>query len=392
MRLAVVTSHPVQYYAPLFRELAGQVDLTVFYGCRPEPSDQAKAGFGVGFEWDIDLTSGYRSQFLDNRARHPGLAGFSGISTPEIGQRLREGGFDAVLLIGWHKKFLLQALLAAKRIGLPVLERGDSHLQTPRSRLKRIAKELAYPVFLRQFDAALAVGAMNRDYWLHYRYPAAKVFSSPHCVDTAWFASRATHSARALLRQQLGIDPAAPVVLFAGKLVDFKQPLQIVEAASLIRQSGVPAELLVAGDGPLRQAVMDRAAALGLRLHMPGFCNQSQMPAAFAAADALVLASNGQETWGLVANEALASGTPAIVSDRVGCAPDLAKSFGDRVVFEFGNVGAMVDRLAAVLDSPPSSEMMAAFNQMFSISSAIGGIVSAMASLVEKHADIDERG
>ena len=389
MRFAVVTSHPVQYYAPLFRELAEQVDLTVFYGYRPEPSDQAKAGFGVGFEWDVDLTTGYGAQFLDNRAKHPGLAGFWGISTPEIGKRLSEGGFDAVLLIGWHKKFLLQALLAAKQIGLPVLMRGDSHLQTPRSHLKRIAKEIAYPIFLRQFDAALAVGEMNRAYWRHYRYPAARIFSSPHCVDTAWFASRATNSARVLLRQQLEIGPAVPVVLFAGKLVDFKQPLQIVEAASLIRRSGVPAELLVAGDGPLRQAVMDRAAALGLRLHMLGFCNQSQMPAAFAAADALVLASNGQETWGLVANEALASGTPAIVSDRVGCAPDLAKSFGDRVVFEFGNVGAMVDRLAAVLDSPPSSEMMAAFNQMFSISSAMSGIVSAMASLVEKHADID---
>ena len=203
MRLAIVTTHPVQYYAPLFRELARLVDLTVFYGYQPEPSDQAKAGFGVDFEWDIDLASGYQAEFLNNCARHRGLAGFWGISTPEIGKRLGAGKYDAVLLIGWHKKFLLQALLAAKRIGLPVLMRGDSHLQTPRSHLKSITKEIVYPVFLRQFDAALVVGEMNRQYWLHYRFPAGRIFASPHCIDTNWFASQATPGVRMELRRKL---------------------------------------------------------------------------------------------------------------------------------------------------------------------------------------------
>ena len=392
MRLAIVTSHPVQYYAPLFRELAQRVDLIVFYGYQPRPSDQAEAGFGIEFEWDVDLTTGYQTQLLDNRARHPELAGFGGISTPEIGKRLRDGKFDAVLLIGWHKKFLLQALLAGKRLGLPVLTRGDSHLQTPRSRLKRLAKELAYPVFLRQFDAALAVGIMNRAYWRHYRFPAARIFASPHCVDTDWFAERATPAARLELRARLGIAPAAPVVLFAGKLVEFKRPLQLVEAVSRVRRSGAPAELLVAGDGPLRQAMTDRAAALGLRLHMLGFCNQSQMPAAYAAADVLALPSNGQETWGLVANEALACGIPAIVSDSVGCAPDMARIFGDRVVFAFGRIDSMVDRLNMVLHSPPSTEEIAAANRTFSLSAAAGGIVAAMSSQTGKVVDNNDRG
>ena len=391
MRLAVVTSHPVQYYAPLFRALAREVDLTVFYGYQPQPSDQAEAGFGVGFEWDVDLTDGYRAQWLDNRARQPGLAGFSGISTPEIGQRLRAGSFDAVLLIGWHKKFLLQALFAAKRIGLPVLMRGDSHLQTPRSRLKRLAKELAYPVFLRQFDAALAVGMMNRDYWQHYHFPAARIFASPHCVDTAWFAERATTAARLELRAQLGIAPDAPVVLFAGKLVEIKQPLQLVEAAARVRSSGVGAELLVAGDGPLRQAVAAHSSALGLRLHMLGFCNQTQMPAAYAAADVLALPSK-QESWGLVANEALACGTPAIVADSVGCAPDLVRLFGDQVIFASGQIDSLVARLGAVLHCPPSPEVIAAANRAFSLSSAVTGIIAAMASLTEPGVEVEDLG
>ena len=392
MRLAIVTTHPVQYYAPLFRELARLVDLTVFYGYQPGPADQAKAGFGVGFEWDVDLHSGYRSRFLENRARHPRLAGFTGIYTPEIGERLRAGKFDAVLLIGWHKKFLLQTLVAAKRIGLPVLQRGDSHLQTQRSHLKKIAKEIAYPVFLRQFDAALAVGELNRQYWLHYRFPEDRIFASPHCVDTNWFASQATPGARMEQRRKLGIEDAVPVVLFAGKLVAFKQPMQLVEAAAQVRRSGIPAEMLMAGDGPLRQAVIDRATTVGLRLHMLGFCNQSQMPAAYAAADVLALPSNGQETWGLVVNEALACGIPAIVSDSVGCAPDMARIFGDRVVFAFGRIDSMVNRLNMVLHSPPSTEEIAAANRAFSLSAAVGGIVAAMSSLTGKVVDDNDRG
>ena len=126
MRLAVVTSHPVQYYAPLFRELQRRLDLTVFYGHQAGSADQAQAGFGVGFAWDSDLMSGYPYQFLVNRAKQPGLGHFAGIDTPDIKAHLQAGKFDAVLLIGWHKKFLLQALYAAKRLRLP--EIGRAHV------------------------------------------------------------------------------------------------------------------------------------------------------------------------------------------------------------------------------------------------------------------------
>ena len=96
-RLAILASHPVQYYAPLFRELAQRLDLTVFYAHSATDMDQARAGFGVGFSWDVDLLSGYEHVFLDNVARNPGLGRFSGVDTPEIGHRLREGRFDALL-------------------------------------------------------------------------------------------------------------------------------------------------------------------------------------------------------------------------------------------------------------------------------------------------------
>src|SRR5215472_11252250 len=133
MHLAVVASHPIQYHAPLFRELAGRLDLTVFYAHRATPDDQSKAGFGVGFDWDINLLSGYEHFFLSNLARRPGLDRFGGCDTPEIATRLAEGQFNAVLVLGWHLKTYLQAAFAAKRLGLPLLARGDSQLATPRT-------------------------------------------------------------------------------------------------------------------------------------------------------------------------------------------------------------------------------------------------------------------
>src|SRR5882672_4064322 len=183
MRLSIVASHPVQYHAPLFRILAERFELMVFFAHRATQDDQAQAGFGVGFDWDVDLVSGYEHLFLNNVAKKPSLELFSGCDTPEIGTRLAEARSDAVLVLGWHLKTYLQAAFAAKRSGRPLLVRGDSHLDTPRHPLKKAVKAAVYPTFLRLFDAALYVGERSRAYWRHYRYPETRLFFSPHCVD-----------------------------------------------------------------------------------------------------------------------------------------------------------------------------------------------------------------
>lgn len=376
MRLAVLVSHPIQYHAPLLRELARRIDLVVFFGHKASKDDQASAGFGVGFDWDIDLLAGYEHVFLANVSRQPGTGHFGGLDTPELGERLAEGMFDGVLVMGWHLKSYWQGIWAAKRLGLPVMVRGDSHLETPRSAVKRAVKEVAYRPALRIFDAALYVGQKSKAYYEHYRYPRERLFFSPHCVDGEWFGRQATALARWELRNALRIPPEVKVVLFAGKLIPLKRPLDVIDAAAQCRARGESVEVMVAGAGALEGAMRERAAAVGIPLHMLGFRNQTQMPAAFAACDMLALTSD-RETWGLVANEALGCGKPIIVTEACGCAPDLAADGAAGRVVPVGDASRLASAITDLIARPCRPDDIRSKSHDYSIGVATEGIVRA---------------
>ena len=377
MRLAILASHPIQYQVPLFRELARRHDITVYFAHRSSAKDQSTAGFGVGFEWDIDLLSDYEYGFLDNVSPKPGLEHFSGCDTPSITAKLRDGCYTALLVMGWHLKCFVQGIWGAKRLGLPVMVRGDSQLETPRGMAKRVAKRLLYPPALRCFDAALYVGERSRRYWEYYRYPPSRLFFSPHCVDNNWFSRRATREAGRMLRARCGIEPDANVVLFAGKLVPFKRPLDVIAAVSSLAPRFPDLTVVIAGDGEVACAISAAASKSGVRAVQLGFCNQTEMPAAYAAANVLALPSDGRETWGLVANEALACGLPIIVSDACGCAPDLVADGTTGRVFPMGSVTALAERIATVLVAPPAGETIARKVDDYSVPKAAEGIDAA---------------
>jgi glycosyltransferase involved in cell wall biosynthesis len=376
VRIAVVVSHPIQYQAPLFRELAGRAEIRVFFAHRASAEDQAAAGFGIPFEWDVDILSGYPHAFLHNAARNPNLDDFSGCDTPSISGELARGKFDALLLMGWRLKSDWQALFAARRLKIPVMVRGDSHLSTPRSLIKRAAKAAAYPIALRAFDAALYVGEQSRRYWEHYGYPTDRMFFSPHCVDNTWFSARATDGARTALRAAHGVSADAKIALFAGKLLPLKRPLDLISAAAALRRDGLDLSVMIAGSGPLEAQVAEIAALNSVPLIGLGFCNQSMMPSAYAAADLLVLPSSS-ETWGLVANEALACGKPVIVSDSCGCGPDLAADGAAGAVFPCGDAEGLAAAMRRLLAEPPSQHAISARADRYSPGAAAEGVLQA---------------
>ena len=272
----------------MFRRLAQSIDLHVFYAHRTEDVSQAAAGYRETFTWDTDLLSGYEHSFLKNVARKPATSQYFGCDTREIGLKLTEGRFTHVLSLGWHLKSLQQGILAAKRAGLIVLVRGDSQLLTPRSTLKKLVKAIAYPALLRVFDAALYVGTLNYEYYRHYHYPDERLFFAPHAVDTEHFSAGSSLASRQALRSELGIAESTFVVLFVGRLVDFKRPLHVIEAVAELRSRQVDAIVMAAGSGVLDQSMVQRANELAVPMRLRGVVNQSELPATYAAADVLM--------------------------------------------------------------------------------------------------------
>jgi glycosyltransferase involved in cell wall biosynthesis len=337
VRLGIVTTHPVQYQAPWFRLLAKQpgVELTVFF-CHLPDSRQQGAGFGVEFQWDVPLLEGYGHRLLRNVAANPSVAAFGGCDTPEIAAILREERFDAVIVNGWVVKSCLQTLWACRRQRVPCIVRGESNALRPRAWYKR----LVHRALLRQYSAFLAIGKANRDFYLQNGVAESKIFMTPYGVDNAWFSAQAAlhRGNRLALRRQWGIPEEALVFLFSGKLISKKRPQDVIRAMADAGGGLRKWHLLIAGDGELRAACERLAAQVGASATFAGFLNQGEMPKAYAAADCLVLPSDNGETWGLVVNEAMASGLPAIVSDQVGCHPDLVIPGKTGWVFPCGDV------------------------------------------------------
>jgi glycosyltransferase involved in cell wall biosynthesis len=264
------------------------------------------------------------------------------------------------MINGWHYKSAWQTMRACRKAGIPVMVRSDSHLHTQRSGLKRIAKWPLYSWFIPRLDACLAVGQWSRDYFLHYGAEPQRVFIVPHVVDTDYFRSESNRlqPQRTIIRAQWGLDNDVTVMLFAGKFIEKKRPLDFVRAITEAANRGSRVAGLMVGDGPLNTMVVDYVKSHNAPIRFAGFLNQSKMTEAYVASDWLVLPSDGGETWGLVVNEAMTCGLPCLVSDQVGSGPDLAIPGETGYVFPTGQIDALADLVQSVADSTESLAVM----------------------------------
>lgn len=348
IRLAVLSTHPIQYHAPWFRALAEQpeIDLQVYY-CHRTAAQEQGTGFDVPFDWDIPLLDGYEHTFLANISAAPSLSRFNGLNTPEIADVIASGAADIVLVNGWHYRSAWQAIRACWRHNVPMIARGDSHLHSPRSGARKAIKALPFRAMIPRFSGCAPVGSWSRNYFLHYGAKAERVFVIPHTIDVERLMRDAEkhRAGRPVLRALWRLDSNLMTFLFAGKFVAKKNPLDFVRAVSRARAQGAKVQGLMVGDGPLRSSCEHEVRTTGTPISFAGFLNQTQIASAYSVADALVLPSDGGETWGLVVNEAMTCGLPCIVSDRVGCGPDLIGKLETGEIVPLNDV----DRLAATM-------------------------------------------
>jgi glycosyltransferase involved in cell wall biosynthesis len=368
MRLAYLVSHPIQYQAPLLRRIAEEpdIDLTVFFGSDFSVRGYLDEGFGVGVKWDIPLLDGYRHEFLP-RLRDRGTVSVASPLNYGIVSRLRgEGGdaaFDALWVHGYATANAMHGILAAKALGIPVLLRAEGWLgDRERSGVRLALKRAMFAGLKLLVDGVLPIGTLNAEYWRTYFGDIVPQFAMPYAVDNGYFAERAREAeeGRAGLQAELGLDPSRPVILFASKLQTRKHCDHLIEAyRRLSRGAGEEPGpyLVIVGDGEERAALERQAAATGFAsIRFCGFRNQTEMPRFFNLATVFVLPSR-HEPWGLIVNEVMNAARPAIVSDDVGCAPDLIDDGVNGCIVPVGDVDALTQALERVLE-PGVAEAM----------------------------------
>lgn len=349
-RLAVVASHPIQYQAPLWRLLAarGVVDPTVFFLSDHGVEASFDPGLGREVRFDVPLVEGYRHEFVPNRSRRPSVNTFTGTVNPGIVRALRTGGFDAVLVQGYAQASLWLAYATALADGLPLLLRGETPDPPPEARqgARWLARRAVLGTLVRRSRACLAIGLRNGAYYASMGARPDQIVWAPYSVDDVGFAAGGAEgrAGRAARLSALGLDPAEPVVLFGGKLISRKRPEDVVHAVDRLDRD---VSLVIVGDGELRDTIADLARTRP-RMRSVGFVNQREIAQWFGVADLFVVPSE-RETWGLVVNEAMAAGAVPIVSDAVGCAPDLVAG-GAGGIFPVGDVDALADRIRGLLE------------------------------------------
>lgn len=353
-RVAYLVSHPIQYQAPLLRRLSGhpEIDLVVYYMDESGAQRRLDPEFGVAVRWDIPLLDGYAWHLLRNRSPWPDAGHFLRFVHPEIVTVLRRERYDALIVHGYAHATEWLAFLGAWASRTPVLLRGESTLLGRRPLWLALARRFLLRALLRRVRGALAIGTLNREFYRAHGVPEDRIFPVPYAVDNDRFQAEAEQlraTPRAALRDRLGWPRDLPVILYVGKLIPRKRPMDLLEAYLRLLPD-CPAVLVFVGEGSERRRVEAAATGRGgAHVRVTGFLNQGKISRCYAAADVLVLPSS-HEPWGLVLNEGMCFGLPVIASSVVGAAPDLVRPEENGVVYPVGDVDALARALRRLLE------------------------------------------
>ncbi|SHN23958.1 glycosyltransferase family 4 protein [Mucilaginibacter sp. OK098] len=342
-KLAVITTHPIQYYAPVFKLLnqRKKIDVKVFYTLGEGAVNKLDHGFNKVVEWDIPLLEGYDFEWMKNTATEPGSHYFKGIVNPDGIERIKKYQPDAILIFGWAYNAHLKIIryFSSK---VPVYFRGDSTLLNELGGLKKALRYVFLKWVYKHINHAFYVGKNNRNYYKAYELKESQLSFAPHAIDSNRFEADRSNEAGGL-RSSFSIGNNDILILYAGKFEPVKNVELLLSAFITLNRPNV--HLLLAGNGPNENDLKEQADKSGAaNVHFTGFKNQTYMPVLYQAADLFCLPSKS-ETWGLSINEAMACGKAVLASDKVGCAADLIEEERNGAVFISDNAGSLVEKL-----------------------------------------------
>jgi glycosyltransferase involved in cell wall biosynthesis len=385
MKLFIFESHPVQYHAPVYRELHRLCkerrlgSIRVFYATDVTLRGHFDGGFRQTLAWDEPLLENYPAGVLKLENGIP-LNGFNSLSGKGIFSLLRRERPDAILLTGLAYRFDWTVYIAAALLRIPIWIRTETQDQAfARSSLKSVLRAWMYRLIYSRVEKALIIGKLNAEHYQKHGIPSSRLVRSPYCVVDRFqkVTDQQARNWRIQIRRDLGFSEDVTLLLFCGKLQTKKYPDALIEALAMMPTSercrfGV----LYVGSGELESSIRIKARTLGTPVQFAGFRNQTELPPFYFASDILVLPSRQMgETWGLVVNEALLAGLRVIVSRHVGCHADFETLPGFKI-FD----GTSASLVAALREMPASfsRSRRSDFLHGYSVEAAARGIGQAM--------------
>lgn len=337
-KLAIITTHPIQYNAPIFKLLSerGRIELKVFYTWENAKEGFFDKKFKQEIKWDIPLLDGYDYLFVKNTAKDQGSHHRKGIINPTLISEIKVWKADAVLVYGWNFVSHFKAMRYFKG-KLPVLFRGDSTLLDEQPGIKTSLRRKVLKLVYRYIDFALYVGTNNKHYYLKHGVKEEKLIFAPHAIENERFYGfdKDYENKVTVWKKEMGVKENDLVFLYAGKFEEKKDPIILIKTALNLANNNM--KFIFAGDGELKTKLVEMANNNTNILFLP-FINQSKMPLLYRLADVFVLPSKGPgETWGLAINEAMACSKAIVASNKVGCAIDLVKDGENGYIFEAQN-------------------------------------------------------
>jgi len=348
IRIAIIVSHPIQYFAPWYRALAAipGVVLKVFFCCKWGADAYHDRDFGVEVKWDIPLLDGYDWEILKSRKKIKSR-NFWTMNNPNVGDALQRFHPEIVEIHGYAYLTNWRAVHWCNRNRIPVMLYSDSNAAAKRALWKRAAKAVVVKYFYRHLDGALFCGDNNQRYHQHYGIPRTRIFAGTMPIDRERLVASVgdPSKTRRMIRKQWAIPEDAFVVAYAGKLIPRKCPMHLLEAVHRCAQMGLAVWAILIGEGEERTAIEAFIAKHQMNnVAMVGFVNQGSIGQYYAASDVVTLMSR-YEPKGLTVPEAGCLGCPAILSDRIGCIgpSDSARPGENALVYPWSDIDALTN-------------------------------------------------
>lgn len=352
--IAFINTHPIQYFAPLYAYLTRNSGLvtTALYLSDFSLKGGTDPGFKREVTWDVDLLDGYEAKFVGGeKASHRRIGGFFSMVAPQLWSEIRKANYDAVIIHGHNLAAHHVAWAACLASGTPAFARGDTNPRIRRPNWKAMLRTPLMKLHYGGMAGVMAVGTANANYYRQIGVPENRIFLTPYAVDNDRFiaAAGAGRAKRAETRLALGMRADLPAVLFAAKFTRRKRPDDLLAAFARLQAKGVAAQLVMVGTGEMEEELKGRVAAQRVRdVVFPGFLNQAELPAIYAACDVFVLPSI-DEPWGLAINEAMCAGLPIVASEQIGCVEDLVHDGVNGATFSSLDVDALAEALHPIL-------------------------------------------